>query len=164
VLEHVSSFSQAIRNSLRYLSKDGLMIHSCPNYAFPFEPHFGAPLVPFFPSMTRFFLPAAVRHSGLWKSLNFVTYTDVRRVIRGTEYAVQFRRGTMTKSFSRLRNDAEFLRRHSLLGKLASNPLLYAVLKRTLNLPKAIATPMDFVIYHKSISKSQNVQSWIEKF
>lgn len=164
VLEHVNSFSEVIRNSLRYLSKDGLMIHSCPNYAFPFEPHFGAPLVPFFPSMTRFFLPAAVRHSGLWKSLNFVTYKDVCRVVRGTEYAVQFRRGTMTKSFSRLRNDAEFLKRHSLLGKLASNPLLYAVMKRTLSLPKAIATPMDFVIHHKSISESQNVQSWIKKF
>jgi 2-polyprenyl-3-methyl-5-hydroxy-6-metoxy-1,4-benzoquinol methylase len=55
VLEHVTDVELALSNLFHYLSENGMMIHSCPNYAFPFEPHFGIPLIPFFSNRLKFF-------------------------------------------------------------------------------------------------------------
>ena len=36
----------------------GAMIHMCPNYFVPYEPHFGIPLIPFAPRATQRFFRA----------------------------------------------------------------------------------------------------------
>ena len=43
------------------LSPGGMMIHHCPNYTVPFEPHFGIPLVPGAPERTAALLPDRIR-------------------------------------------------------------------------------------------------------
>jgi 2-polyprenyl-3-methyl-5-hydroxy-6-metoxy-1,4-benzoquinol methylase len=163
VLEHVSDVELSLSNLYKYLSETGVMIHSCPNYSFPFEPHFGIPLVPVFPRITRAFLTRNKRESGLWKSLNFVTARRVMRYANHHGFSVAFRKGTMLKSFSRLREDSEFLNRHRTLGKLTKNKILYSLLTRVFRLPILIATPMDFIICHDSQKDSDLVLKWLRE-
>lgn len=41
VLEHVDNLELAFSKMSNVLSKSGMMIHHCPNYFIPYEPHFG---------------------------------------------------------------------------------------------------------------------------
>ena len=157
VLEHVQNVEKSLINLLGYLSPSGVMVHSCPNYTFPFEPHFGIPLVPFCPTKTSFFLSSRIRNSGVWRSLNFVTARQVRRIFSRSDFVVQFKKGTMLKSIVRLNNDAEFHSRHAVLGRIASNSLMLFFLKRIFSLPYWIATPMDFIVVHKPLSQDKRV-------
>ncbi len=161
VLEHVQNVEKSLVNLLGYLSPLGVMVHSCPNYTFPFEPHFGIPLVPFCPTKTSFFLTSGIRKSGVWKSLNFVTARQVRRIFSRSDFVVQFKKGTMLKSIVRLNNDAEFHNRHALLGRIASNSIMLFLLKRIFSLPYWVATPMDFIVVHKPLSQDKRVLEWI---
>jgi len=161
VLEHVQNVEKSLINLLGYLSPSGVMVHSCPNYTFPFEPHFGIPLVPFCPIRTSVFLSSRIRKSGVWKSLNFVTARQVRRIFSRSDFVVQFKKGTMLKSIVRLNDDAEFNSRHAVLGRIASNSLLLSLLKRIFSLPYWIATPMDFIVVHKPLSEDKRILEWI---
>jgi 2-polyprenyl-3-methyl-5-hydroxy-6-metoxy-1,4-benzoquinol methylase len=162
VLEHVDNVESALINLLEYLSETGVMVHSCPNYKFPFEPHFGIPLIPLAPRLTRYLLPKRIRQSRLWVSLNFVTASQIRRVLKKTDYLVQFKSRTMAQSFTRLSQDREFQRRHKILGRLAANRFCYKFIIRVLNLPYWIATPMNFIVVHKSMAKDSKVLIWLE--
>ena len=163
VLEHVQNVEKSLTNLLGYLSPSGAMIHSCPNYTFPFEPHFGSPLVPLKPRITSFFLSSAKRQSGLWKSLNFVTAFQVRRIVSQSSFSVQFRRGTMLKSFNRLKTDSEFAKRHRVLAKTVISPVVFSILSRLVSLPYWIATPMDFIVVGNQYSRDQRVLNWLSK-
>lgn len=155
VLEHVQDVDLGLENLAGALEDTGIMMHSCPNYIFPFEPHFGIPLIPIFPRMTRFFLPRRIVESGLWKSLNFVTYRQVRSFARRQNLFIAFERGVMTSSILRLKSDAAFAQRHRLLARIAGNYLIFALLKRMLSLPLSLATPMNFIV-----SRNLPVLSW----
>ena len=161
VLEHVQNVEKSLLNLLGYLSPTGIMVHSCPNYTFPFEPHFGIPLVPFSPIRTSVFLSSRIRMSGVWKSLNFVTAHQVRRIFSRSDFVVQFKKGIMLKSIVRLNDDAEFRGRHAVLGRIASNSILLFLLKRFFSLPYWIATPMDFIVVHKPLSQDKRVLEWL---
>jgi hypothetical protein len=67
----------------------------------------------------------------------------------------------MLKSIVRLNDDAEFRSRHAVLGRIASNPFLLSLLNRTFSLPYWIATPMDFIVVHKSLSEENRVLEWV---
>ncbi len=53
VLEHIPDLDGAFRGMASVLAPGGTMVHLCPNYLIPYEPHFGIPLVPFHPRITR---------------------------------------------------------------------------------------------------------------
>ena len=161
VLEHIPNVDKALSNLYPSLLKDGFMIHSCANYVFPFEPHFGIPLVPLKPSLTRFFLPKSVSESGLWKSLNFVTARRVRLNATRHGMTCQYRRGTMSTSIQRLKIDEQFASRHQAITRLVNNPLIFKILIKVLSLPTWLATPMDFVICHQSYKDDENIKKWI---
>jgi SAM-dependent methyltransferase len=52
VLEHVPDPISALKRMQSVLAEGGVQRHVCQNYAFPYEPHFYLPLVPFVPSFT----------------------------------------------------------------------------------------------------------------
>lgn len=161
VLEHVQNVEKSLINLLGHLSPSGVMVNSCPNYTFPFEPHFGIPLLPFSPRRTSVFLSSRIRKSGVWKSLNFVTARQVHRIFSGLDFSVHFRKGTMLKSIVRLNADVQFHGRHPVLGRVAANPILISLLNRILSLPYWIATPMDFIVVHKQLAKDERVLEWL---
>ena len=144
VLEHIPKLAEAMAAMEGVLASDGRMVHLCPNYAIPYEPHFGIPLVPLVPRLTALLYPQVVRHP-TWQSLNFVTYGEIRRLTRRSGLGATFRPAMMYDAFARLDDDEEFRARHS--GLVAR---LHRLLKRThilgalRHVPPALATPMAF--------------------
>ena len=120
--------------------------HVCPNYAFPYEPHFFVPLLPFVPSLTKALLPRRITETGLWESLNFVTARQVRRWARGAGVEVRFDPGVLAEAVERFLADAVFAERHSglssvvrVLQQLGAVPLLR-------RLPAGAVSPMRFTV------------------
>jgi 2-polyprenyl-3-methyl-5-hydroxy-6-metoxy-1,4-benzoquinol methylase len=146
VLEHVQDPIGALDNLLTGLNPSGSMIHLCPNYSFPFEPHFGIPLIPFFPHLTRKFLPNSVTTSGLWKSLNWVKYPMIKRWIKKCGLNAHFRKNLMITESSRFIHDDRFTQRHPSLAKLMTSrfSLFLNLLLRLV--PLRMASPMMFTI------------------
>jgi len=161
VLEHIPDVNAALSNLCSAIGSDGIMVHSCANYAFPFEPHFGLPLVPFTPRLTRFLIPKGIRSHGVWRSLNFVTARQVKRNAIQNGYLCIFRRGTMASSIKRLSSDQQFAARHALLARLVRNKVVRTIAVRGLSLPVQIATPMDFLICGEMRANSKSVKAWL---
>jgi 2-polyprenyl-3-methyl-5-hydroxy-6-metoxy-1,4-benzoquinol methylase len=144
VLEHIPDLAEAMAAMERVLAPGGSMVHLCPNYAVPYEPHFSIPLVPLAPRLTGLLFPRVARHP-TWPSLNFVTYGKIRRIARRSGLSTTFWPAMMYDAFARLDDDEEFRARHS--GFVVR---LHRLLKRTRvlgalrHLPPALATPMAF--------------------
>ena len=161
VLEHIPDVDKALTNLNNAINPGGVMIHSCPNYTFPFEPHFGIPLLPFMPRLTRFLLPKSVKTSGLWNSLNFVTQSQVKKNAQTNNMSCVFKPGAMSKSIERLNRDPQFAERHQTIARIVKLRLVYLLLVRLLSLPPRFATPMDFLVCAPEQSESSNVRTWI---
>jgi len=161
VLEHIPDVDRALTNLNNALSTDGVMVHSCANYSFPFEPHFGIPLMPMIPRFTSKLLPQSIVSSGLWRSLNFIKYSQVKRNSRRSQMTCGFRKGTMSKSIQRLRLDQEFSERHAAISRLVRWRLLYRFLLLMTSIPRRFATPMDFIICFPGEEESKNVRTWM---
>ena len=144
VLEHIPHLEDALRGILSVLEPGGVMRHTCANYTVPYEPHYGWPLIPFFPRATGYLVPR-VRQDEVWRSLNFITYGRVVRFCRTHAMAYDFDRGTMAKAFSRLEEDPAFRARHGAVVAIAHNVLRSTgVLKLLARVPPIAATPMAF--------------------
>ena len=120
VLEHVTDLDGVITAVQQRLRPTGRAVDTCPNYTVPYEPHFGVPLVPVRPALTRRLLPRRIGRSALWESLNFVTASDIRRIARRSHIAVEFEPGIMAASAKRVESDADFRERQGVAGKLAA--------------------------------------------
>jgi len=44
VVEHIPDLEEALNGMLSVLAEDGVMVHSCPNYVVPYDPHFSIPV------------------------------------------------------------------------------------------------------------------------
>jgi 2-polyprenyl-3-methyl-5-hydroxy-6-metoxy-1,4-benzoquinol methylase len=148
VLEHIPDLAAAISAMESVLAPNGVMVHLCPNYTVPYEPHFGIPLVPLAPRVTGGLVPGIDKHPA-WPSINFITHAEVRRLATRFGLLVTFRRGLMYDAFVRLDTDPEFGARHT--GVVQR---IYRLLKATRilgllrHVPPALATPMIFECRH----------------
>jgi len=145
VLEHVHDVEDTLMRLDALLVPGGVMVHGCPNYTVPYEPHFGIPLVPVRPQWTARLLPSSIRDTGLWRSINFVTAQDVLRVAGRVGRMVELDEGILADAISRLRADAHFAGRHHMIARAAALlGFLDGPLRR---LPPAVTTPMVFRWY-----------------
>ncbi|MCK1313397.1 class I SAM-dependent methyltransferase [Bradyrhizobium sp. 23] len=149
VLEHVADLDRAMAAMATVLVPGGTMLHCCPNYTFPYEPHLNIPLVPFAPTLTKRLFPARITAQKLvWDSLNFVTARRLRRLAHRNGLEIELVRGQMAGQIERLIADPIFSARH--LGN-ASGKAIGAVLRaaRSMGLlallsqvPPDLLTPM----------------------
>ncbi len=148
VLEHIPDMDIALKAMLSVLKPNGIMVHTCPNYRIPYEPHYGLPLVPFFPRATAVLKPSLYKDD-LWRSLNFVTYGDIVRFCRSNSASVSFDRELLHQAFRRLDAEEGFRDRQP-----AYLRAILSVLQglKLLNLLKFVgpswSTPMRFQITH----------------
>jgi SAM-dependent methyltransferase len=144
VLEHVEDPRHCLCVLDSVLGDGAVMLHNCPNYRVPYEPHFGIPLVPFTPALTRHLLPRRIGDSDLWATLNFITVGDVHASARDRGAQVRFTPAVLAKSFARLDQDDGFGGRHPVLK--AAMPLIRAsgALRILAAIPAQLATPMVF--------------------
>jgi hypothetical protein len=85
-----------------------MMVHVFPNYSFPYEPHFGIPLIPGAPRLTGRLLVPRIARSEVWRALNFVTVRQVDRAAGGLGLIASYPRNLMAESVRRVAVDAQF--------------------------------------------------------
>ena len=145
VVEHFQPLQENLAGMARALSDRGTMVHTCPNYWVPYEPHFRLPLVPIWPQTTRYLVPARIRESGLWKSFNFVNYGDIVDYANRNGLRASFRQSALATTLRRLDTDPAFALRHrgpvKTIGKIMNRVGLTSLLER---LPDRWSTPMTF--------------------
>lgn len=146
VIEHIPSENLPLvfERMTSVLHDDGFMYHHCPNYIIPFEPHYGLPLIPFFPQVTG--KMAGVANEGLWRSVNFITLPKLKRIASGLNLSASFEKGIMAASFKRLDYDPEFSKRHPALTKINKFMRALGIIKALEKLPPVACTPMTFVL------------------
>ena len=149
VIEHIPDLGQALDAMLAVLNRGGAMVHACPNYVVPYEPHLKIPVIKPWRRVSEFLFPGKIREQKeLWDSLNLVTYFDLREFAKRRKVRVRFVRGLLYEAFRRFDTDELFRRRqchgwvNGLYMVLKWSGLIY-VLKY---LPVFLSTPMIFEI------------------
>ena len=120
VMEHVSDVNTVIANIGVSLRPAASYRFTCPNYLFPYEPHFNIPTF-FSKKITEKILKNKIfRESGLpdpsgtWKSLNWITVWQIAKIVnRLPEFKVVFNRQFLVKTLERIDSDKEFASRRS---------------------------------------------------
>lgn len=144
VLEHIPDLEENIAGMERVLAPTGVMVHACPNYHIPYEPHYALPLVPGFPQAVTWLRPS-LRRDELWQSLNFITTGRVRRAASAEGLDIQFRGSVLYDTLKRIGTDPVFTDRHPKLFLSMFRFLKQTRLLELLRwLPPSLATPMIF--------------------
>jgi len=144
VLEHIDDLEAAFFAMNSVLKPGGRMVHLCPNYRFPYDPHFGVPLPFWSPGLTKNLNARRIsRHKAVWDSLNFIGAGRLKKLARQHTLSVDFHRGVMADTFQRLNDDPVFLSRHSgLAGRVASGLTRSPFFKLIEAWPPQWASPM----------------------
>ncbi|MHB1206001.1 MAG: class I SAM-dependent methyltransferase [Rhodospirillaceae bacterium] len=140
VFEHVVSWRDYLTRTHGWLAPGGIAVILCPNYAFPWEPHFRLPIVLNKP-LTHSFFSARIAayernqdYHGLWASLNFVKKREVLRFARTAGLRIDSDDTVMRRMFQRLFTDPAFAGRQRALAGIAK--LFYRLgLTRVLEMP-----------------------------
>lgn len=162
VLEHVDEPSAAFVALAPAVAPGGIMVHSCPNYSIPFDPHFNIPLIPGRPQWTARILPRSIAESTVWDSLNFITAKRVRVIAEGLGLEVHFRSGSVADSVERIESDEKFAERHPWLANAAKPVRKVGLLSLLRRLPATWSTPMDFMVCSPTTAASR-VDSWLQR-
>ena len=154
VLEHIPNLDETIIGLTNVLAKLGIMIHTCPNYTVPYEPHFGIPLIPFFPKLTPLIFKKCL-NSELWNSLNFISTFKLQRIITKNNLVINYHREVLYKTFRRIENDSEFRQRQS--NNFIKYLFFFLSQTRLINLtrfiPPEYSTPMVFELKHSIVNE-----------
>ena len=150
VLEHMQPLAPNLDALASVLAPGGRMIHTCPNYRVPYEPHYRIPLIPGWPALTGLIARRA-RREPTWESLNWITAGDVKRAARRHAFSARFQPGELAVAVDRLRGDDAFARRQRGLVTITAGVLdklgLLAVVGR---IPPSFSTPMTFTLIRPS--------------
>jgi SAM-dependent methyltransferase len=120
VMEHVDDVARVVANVGRSLVIGANYRFTCPNYLFPYEPHFNIPTL-FSKRFTELVLSKKIFDcqdipdpSGLWKSLNWISVVQVRRISKNLPWLrVTFNRLLLASTLERISSDREFSNRRS---------------------------------------------------
>jgi 2-polyprenyl-3-methyl-5-hydroxy-6-metoxy-1,4-benzoquinol methylase len=126
VFEHFSDWRLFIKTAHLWLKDSGSLIILCPNYGFPYESHFGLPII-FNKKITYMLFKNYIdqyeldnNSKGLWNSLNFVTKKKlVSFVKRKSFFLLNDDMSIMDDMVDRLSHDIQFRKRHKILGYAA---------------------------------------------
>lgn len=147
VIEHIINLDESFSSMTSVLSANGVMLHSCPNYLIPYEPHFGIPVIKHYSNISKkIFKIDSSPKLDLWNSLNFITYFDVRRIANKNDLHVIFKKEVLYNTLLRMDQDDIFHKRHSggyiyKLYSLIKKLKLLIIIKY---LPPMLSTPMVF--------------------
>jgi 2-polyprenyl-3-methyl-5-hydroxy-6-metoxy-1,4-benzoquinol methylase len=121
VMEHVKSVSKALVNVSTALKPAATYRFTCPNYLFPYEPHFNI-LTLFSKKLTERVLSRKIFGSsrvsdsrGVWDSLNWISVPMISRVVKSIPgVRAQFDRTIFSGALDRVVADDHFASRRSM--------------------------------------------------
>lgn len=120
VMEHVNDIPRVMANIAASLAPGASYRFTCPNYLFPYEPHFNIPTL-FSKKLTekvfhrRIFKAKSMPDpAGMWQSLNWIDVLKVWRVARGLAgISATFNRSLLVSTIERIAIDEDFASRRS---------------------------------------------------
>ena len=119
VFEHLPDWRDFLTFAEQNLNIGGQCVIFCPNYGFPYESHFGLPVIYSKRLTGRIFRKRIAQHEhkrnahGLWKSLNFVTWTQLQASLAGRKLLAKFDPCFLEHMVGRLQTDPDFRRRQN---------------------------------------------------
>lgn len=122
VFEHVAAWRDYLTRTHGWLAPGGASVMLCPNYSFPWEPHFRIPIVGGKQATYRLFArriegyERREHYEGLWASLNFVRKREVLAFARGAGLKISSDDSVMARMIARLFKDPAFAKRQRALG------------------------------------------------
>jgi len=152
VIEHISDLPSTFSAMTSVLSKNGLMVHACPNYVIPYEPHFGIPVFKLWPGLSRRLFSKKIEPKvDLWDSLNFISYFNVKVLATDNHLHVKFVQGVLYDSLLRLETDKSFRERHrnKLILSLFSLLKCLRIVQMVQYVPPFLSTPMITLLSHE---------------
>ena len=149
VMEHVEAPDIAVRRVSTALAPGASYRFLCPNYVFPYEPHFNMPTLGS-KRLTerlwghRIYSSTNVNDpTGLWNSLNWITVPQVRRIAAADpSLSVAFERRTFGRMVERAIGDPVFARRRAPWMVTAAKVLRSTRLLRLATLVPATCQPL----------------------
>jgi 2-polyprenyl-3-methyl-5-hydroxy-6-metoxy-1,4-benzoquinol methylase len=147
VIEHIPDWQSALTALTTVLSSEGKMLHSCPNYTIPYEPHYGVPVFRHFRKLSQtLFLPKTA-DTDIWNSLNFITCFSIKKLCKQNAFSCNFKQGLLFEAFRRIQVDPVFKERHQgIIVHVASLMMKPPFRQLIQNLPACFSTPMIFEI------------------
>jgi len=143
VMEHIPNWQAALTAMTSVLSGHGSMVHACPNYSVPYEPHYGIPVFRRFPQLSRSLFLSSERDAEIWESLNFITCKNIRNYCNSYNLTYCFKRELLYNALRRIDDDPLFRERHQgLVAGIAKFVMRSGLGKLIRRIPPAMATPM----------------------
>ncbi|MGQ9848397.1 MAG: class I SAM-dependent methyltransferase [Bacteroidales bacterium] len=153
VLEHVNSVKHAFEKMSVLLHDDGCMLHVCPNYCIPYEPHLGIVLIPLYPSLTKYILFPKTKKLLKEMNINFIHFHTIKYLAKKYNLIVNFEKDVVYSMFQRFLYDTKFKERQSGIPyKLFIVLNRLGLLHLTKLLPPWLQTPMIFYMHKKKQS------------
>lgn len=120
VMEHVKDVKIVLEKVGNQLNTFGVYRFTCPNYLFPYEPHFNIPTF-IFKWPTKALMWSKIKSSkcvsdpvGTWDSLNWINAIQIKLIIRQIfDLKVTFNRNFLVSTLERVALDPEFSSRRS---------------------------------------------------
>lgn len=151
VFEHIADVEQGLSNAYLSLKHGGSLRVYCPNYHFPYEPHFHIPTL-FDKSFTGFVFKSAIASARMhsaqetWEALNWINVSQVRRLFHqrfGSE--PHFNRLATYLIVSRVLCDPQFTaRRSKWMATMLQMLNRFGLLRLFKYLPAMFSPVMDF--------------------
>jgi len=143
VIEHIPDWRLALKKMASVLAPEGKMVHSCPNYTIPYEPHYGTLVFRHFRNFSKRFLLPRECDLDIWNSLNFITCHEIKSFCKATGLDCSFKKELLFLAFKRIGEDPLFRQRHQGLAATAGSLLISSGLINLLKyVPPACATPL----------------------
>jgi len=143
VMEHIPDWQGALSAMASVLSAQGKMVHACPNYSIPYEPHYGTPALRYFPGLSRSLFLSSDADLGIWHSLNFITCRQIKKYCKNQQLHYYFQESLLYNALKRIDDDPLFKQRHQgMIANIATFIMrsgLGSIIKR---IPPTMATPM----------------------
>lgn len=154
VMEHVDNVSQVIHRVVSALKHDAIYRFICPNYSFPYEPHFNIPTV-FSKKITEAIFKNKIYTNaqmsdpvGTWRSINWISVGSVRAIAHQSQREVVFSKSLLRKIVERVVDDPIFsARRPSWLKSLFQLAIKLKLHQLTQYVPAGLQPIMDCSIY-----------------
>lgn len=154
VMEHVDNVSQVIERVVDALKPDAVYRFICPNYSFPYEPHFNIPTIYSKKITEAIFKNKIYTNStmsdpvGTWRSINWISVGLVRDIANKSNSQIIFSKGLLLKMIERVVDDPIFsLRRPSWLKVIFKFVIILNIHKLTRYIPVSFQPVMDCSIF-----------------
>ena len=127
VFEHLVDQLSYINKTYEFLNEDGKSVILCPNYDFPYQPHFVIPIIINKKFTYKIFKKKIIKHEaktnepGLWKGLNFCSKKKIKNYLGKNNFDHQFDLTIAKRFLDRIDNDESsyFQKRQGIVAKIA---------------------------------------------